>query len=369
MGRGAKLRVLDRPPMSPPFIGAFRMVPTFSPDGRKVAYTVPVISPVRPAASSIFIVDIDTGAREEMKVKAGISIGAPLRWSPDGRGLLFVGYVRERGKLLVEVTKRLRIRGFGFGLWFFSLKEGRAVKLADEVEPFSWPGRQTFSRDGRMVAFQGPKKGVPGYERTVRVMLPDREVPVKEKSLFSAVWVATTDGRTRRQLTSAPDCFDREPAFSPSGEEICFTRLSRDRSVSDVWLVTLDGRERRITDDSISSKPCWSPDGKAIALFKRLSIWVHRGRRARRVAPFASPQNGLAWSPDGSKIFYVREGGFWVADVRTGRSRCILPDVGLGLGEFDLSPDGRRIVFFRERREGPEICLLELPSELWPAKR
>ena len=53
---------------------------------------------------------------------------------------------------------------------------------------------------------------------------------------------------------------------------------------------------------------------------------------------------------------------FWVADLETGRERQ-LTSLGreFAIGDFDVSADGREIIFDRAREES-DIVLLDLPD-------
>ena len=53
---------------------------------------------------------------------------------------------------------------------------------------------------------------------------------------------------------------------------------------------------------------------------------------------------------------------FWLVDLKTGRERQ-LTRLGRAfvIGDFDVSPDGREIVFDRAREES-DIVLFELPG-------
>jgi Tol biopolymer transport system component len=72
------------------------------------------------------------------------------------------------------------------------------------------------------------------------------------------------------------------------------------------------------------------------------------------------------FTPDG-KSLVVKLGGFrlqdfWLVDPRTGaRRRLTRLPAGESVSRFDVSPDGRRIVF-ELVEENSDIALLELPA-------
>jgi Tol biopolymer transport system component len=126
--------------------------------------------------------------------------------------------------------------------------------------------------------------------------------------------------------------------------------------------------------DSVSSNPVWSPDGKFI-LYSGIS-------RARSVPlkavtpdgrPFSLPAlsvdrvgDSYRFLPNGKELV-VKLGGFrrqdfWLVDVATGKQRRLTAlRPGASLQRFDVSPDGKRILFERVR-ENSDIVSIELPA-------
>ena len=76
-------------------------------------------------------------------------------------------------------------------------------------------------------------------------------------------------GRATRLTRGKAD--DGEPAWSPDGRFIAFTRAGR--GVHDVYVMRADGSEpRRLTRlDHSAGSPAWSPDGDSIAFALRAS--------------------------------------------------------------------------------------------------
>ena len=70
-----------------------------------------------------------------------------------------------------------------------------------------------------------------------------------------------------------------------------------------------------------------------------------------------------SFSPDGQALHYLRESPgsareLWRADVKSGRNEPVLP--GIAMGEYDISPDGKEVVFSTQPAAGK-------PSQLWVA--
>ena len=74
-----------------------------------------------------------------------------------------------------------------------------------------------------------------------------------------ANWFA--DGYAMR-LTRTPNSHELDPAASPDGRLIAYTRILLARPGSEIWAVRKDGSHQRFI--ARGSDPAWSPDGKRI---------------------------------------------------------------------------------------------------------
>jgi Tol biopolymer transport system component len=58
----------------------------------------------------------------------------------------------------------------------------------------------------------------------------------------------------------------------------------------------------------------------------------------------------------------VSQKDFWLVDLQTGRERQLTSLGGdFAIGDFDVSPDGRQIIFDRTREES-DIVFLQFPD-------
>ena len=204
------------------------------------------------------------------------------------------------------------------------------------------------------------------------------------------------------------------PAISPDGSQICFSVRRHSRNT--LYLMTPQGTHARPLAESLDvhGAPSWSPDSRWIAaaagdenmLYK---VPVEGGAPVRVLDQFSS--NPL-WYSDGSFILYagaqlgrsvplkaitpdgrpyplpelwvsrleascrfvpgkravvLMQGqllhkNFWMLDLVTGKLRQ-LTDLkpGFSVKNFDISPDGKRILFDRSR-ENSDIVLIDLPG-------
>jgi Tol biopolymer transport system component len=171
------------------------------------------------------------------------------------------------------------------------------------------------------------------------------------------------DGTDLVNLTAGPD-HEWDPAISPDGTGIAFSRRLAGLNSSDIWVMDADGtRQRRLIREAggpYDRDPAWSPDGQRIAWTRSTGgpqtsqIWVMRadGRLKR---PLTDDERGIydhspAWSPDGQRIAFVSNRGrgfpdIWVMNLTTGIERRLTDTEGLIEGKPAWSPDGRQIAY------------------------
>ena len=207
--------------------------------------------------------------------------------------------------------------------------------------------------DGRRVATLA---GRAGWEDTDPAWSPDgtRIVFTRTKDGYRSfqIYVARADGSGARRITRGR--FDFRPAWSPDGRWIAY------QSVTGLRRVRPDGSGSRLVPHAgrFASDPAWTPDGRIAYAFHAEEpvdwpascrrpeehcgwVWTSRldGSSRRAVVRGREPR----WAPDGRRIVYTRPtGGVAVVAASGGRSRL------LGRGhEPDWSPDGTRIVYAR----------------------
>lgn len=122
------------------------------------------------------------------------------------------------------------------------------------------------------------------------------------------------------RLFSAEDVFELEwadgPQVSPDGTQAVYVRrfndIMRDRTLSHVWLVNLDGslHEPLLADSGSYRSPRWSPDGTRLAYMTstngRTGLYVHylASGRSALLATFGESPGNLTWSPDGEMLAF-----------------------------------------------------------------
>jgi Tol biopolymer transport system component len=185
-----------------------------------------------------------------------------------------------------------------------------------------WDAFPNWSPDGRRIAFDSDGPNFPESQ---------------------GIWSMRPDGTDVRRLTDPPgEDIDSEPAYSPDGRWLAFTRFrdtckfpNRNRFVasactSAIYVVRLDGTGMtRLTSwGSSVASPDWSPDGKRIAYHRccdsgkqgqKLDVYVMNadGSGDTRLTknapwtggPFVGSGNPV-WSPDGRRLLFTQ----WFAD-------------------------------------------------------
>jgi dipeptidyl aminopeptidase/acylaminoacyl peptidase len=162
------------------------------------------------------------------------------------------------------------------------------------------------------------------------------------------IWVAATDGSWERPLT-APSLSADTPQWSPDGASIAY--LASSGGVREIWLVAAAGGEpRRLTASPASVQDFrWLPDGHAFVYVAVKSSAAESGDAERKSAEArvvdATFDNARLW-----RVGVPPPGAAPLAGVAlTPPDRDVVTDIALSFGDmlrgFDVSPDGRQIVF------------------------
>lgn len=314
---------------------------------------------------------IDTTRRVPHRIGSGLEQYTSLAGSADGRRLVATTTTPRSSLWRVPVLDRVstaaervplpatggRSPRFGEGyLLFVSPSDGSGMhKLAaDGVTTRLWSGKDerllagpAIDRAGGRVAFSV----VDGGKRRLKLM--------------------NADGAGVRTLAPHLDVTGA-PAWSPDGRSIVVAADQGEHTR--LFKVPLDGAPVAPLAADDSRDAAWSPDGRWL-VFNGADVGPAFPVRALSSdgRPRAFPELVL---PRGARrLVFLREGNalvvlkgpahdrnFWRVDTDTGRERQLTDfDPGFSIGDFDVSADGREIVF-DEWREQSDVVRIDLPA-------
>jgi TolB protein len=305
--------------------------PTISRDGSRFAYAARVTN------CNLFIRDTRTGVDTKIR---GMRDDWMAAMAPDG----------DR---IVISSDRM---GSKNDLWLVQLEDGIPAGTPERLT--DTPGNSShpvFSGDGEWLAYY-------------RIIGEERDI-----------WtLPATGGRPTRFTDNEAE--DIHPAWSPDGTQLAF--ISNRDGLSRVWAADVsDGRRvsepRPITSAEVNAyAPMWSPDGESIAFIgmqgNALEVWVVD-------ADGDSPARQITNGANALRVRWDRSTGTILASGTWGGDRYTLREIDPAGGEpaapdkpivfganparagFDLSSDGRFIVFCQEEISG-NIWILESKS-------
>ena len=187
---------------------------------------------------------------------------------------------------------------------------------------------------------------------------------MEENNSRSSLWLLSTFGGEARRLTSCGEK-DGQPAWSPAGDQIAFVAKREQQGKKDeaaqLYAIAPDGGEaRRLTGFAPGIEAFkWFPDGKRIAFIAWVWPELKGGKaQAKKLKEFKDRKaTGYATSEAQYRFWdhnlpMGRVAHLHVLDVASGRitdlfegSAYELPRTDPDANTFDISPDGRHIVF------------------------
>ncbi len=239
----------------------------------------------------------------------------------------------------------LASRGDADGLWRY--KDGKATELWRATDGVV-ASAAAISADDRQICF-----------------------PVRRQGR-SNLFCTTAEGTNARRLAEALDVWG-SPSWSPDGKWIAVAADQGDGT--QLFKVPIDGGPPVRLVETFASNPLWSPDG-AFILYSGAQIG--RTVPVKAVTPDGRPYplpelwvyrigENYRFLP-GGKALVLMQGGFrrqnfWLFDLTTGRQRQLTNlQPGSSLRSFDVSPDGKSILFDRVL-ENSDIVLIEVPGQ------
>ena len=298
----------------------FRFVgePTFSPDGRMVAYTLTRVDrTLNRRTTEIWMAPVDRSEPPRPVTAGPYSASAPA-FSPDGRHLSFSSVRPVAGD---DVSTRSQ-------LFLLPLAGGEPRRLSNLPNGVSGC---TWAPDGRRVVClsrTGPSDQRSGLAPSDARHYTGLRYKFNDTGWFddrkSHLWVFDVTTGRATQITSGDAWNDSDPQWSPDGTRIAFVSNRTGKEAdgndnSDVWTVPATGGELvRISDHAgPDGTPRWSPDGQTIGFIGREkdgdpgAVWTAPaggGRPSTLLYPGVdlSPQ-GFMWAENGAALYFTAE--------------------------------------------------------------
>lgn len=352
--------------------------PAFSPDGNQVAF-----GGYEGEDGAIYTALV--GGDKPLRLTAESGVCCPT-WSPDGRRIAFLRFLREG--VSINVVSAL----------------GGAEKTLYKAETGGFRGmcgQLDWSPDGKWLAFEESNDN--GFHSRIALLSPN--------------------DLTVRELTSPLEQeYDCEPAFSPDGSKVAFERGSVGGFSKDLFAIPITGGDpRRLTfDNAWGGSPVWTQDGREIVFSSMrgglLNLWrisgtggsprpvvgvgalayhptiPHKGnllayehgsfassiwqmtlkdkahplgRESRVIAARGMINWRPSFSPDGKKVVFESNrlgySDIWYCD-RDGSNCTQLTSLHGTAGTARWSPDGRHIVFEFQSQHYYDIYVIDMPG-------
>jgi Tol biopolymer transport system component len=291
-----------RPMTHPPEDSFGDLYPSISPDGRQLAF---VRSSSRGWGNQDVWVQPLQGGDARRLTNDKYADCWSLSWTPGGNEILYSFFTvgsRRMARVALAGGASQPIVGAGAEAHSGSIRGGRMVYVQDSrvppvlyrvpvrapssgsraSEPVASNGgnqNPAYSPDGKKIAFESARLGVPG------------------------IWVSDADGSHPVQVSSFA-AYSGTPRWSPDGRRLVFDSLQDGNW--DIYAVEVDGgTPRRLTaEPSEDGTGTWSRDGR--------SIYFHSDRSGR-FELWKMPSDG------GAAVQLTRQGGFYGAEAADGR--------------------------------------------------
>ena len=256
-------------------------------------------------------------------------------WSPDGRTIAYIRYQSKNpGLYLIEIdgrNNRVLLDGKWIcpawspdGQWlvFSTAYEGTIYKVkvnGDSLTQLTTRGRNFF----------------PDWSVANKIVFDSDASNLRGGY---CLWTMDPDGSNKRNISEQEAQGWRDASWSPDGSRMVFYRYyPGGGSASDLAIMDSSGQNQvRLTDDSYDERgPSWSPDGSAIAVsrahYEPYRIWILDLESMNWTR--LPPEDALSptWSPDAEQICFRKceppdtgwqfheTGKLWIMD-RDGRN-------------------------------------------------
>jgi len=233
----------------------------------------------------------------------------------------------------------------GHGIWMFRDGEARELWSAPRTRVVGGPA---IAPDGRRFAFAA------------------------ESAHGTRLYLLQSDGAGARQIGGDLEVRGA-PAWSPDGQALVVAAVSED-GVPRIFKVPLDDAPPVALSQGHALNPLWSPDGSFL-IYSDADVGPGFALKAMNPDGSALALDDITLPRGSRRVSFVpgrkmlvvllgemRHANFWLLDLESGARRQLTAfGREFSIRDFDVSPDGREIVFDR-RQDNSDIALIELPE-------
>jgi Tol biopolymer transport system component len=325
-----------------------------------------------PEGSGPSIYSIDVERRIPHRLTSGLDRYTSLAATADGHrlvvtrtilhGTLFRVRISDSPVQVSDADRILLTTSSGFSprlgpdylVYVSATSRGESIwKLADGASTELWRGEgvrvfggPAISPDGRSIAFSARQNG---------------------KALL---YVMQADGTKAHILADSLD-LQGAPAWAPDGRVI--VSAANDHGIPHLFRIAIDSRAPASFIGEYSLDPAWSPDGSLIVYsgpdvgttFPVKAVTAEASPHPLPSLTLTRGARHLAFLPGGRSLIFLRgelkHKDLWLINLDTGTERQLTKfPSDFDVRDFDLSPDGREVVFER-LQERSDLVLLDLP--------
>jgi len=317
---------------------------------------------------------MDVERRVSQRINTGVDPYTSIAASADGRRI--VGAVSRSTSGLWRATIDER-----------PIDESRAVRItlptANGVSPRFGPDYtlyrvSTSVTDGIWKLVEGEKPTELWNGRDGRVVAAPAIAPNGRQFAFTIrrsgatrLQVMDADGSGVRQIAEELDVRG-SPAWSHDGKWIAVAANRGGQPA--LFKLSIDGGPPELLVQGFALDPVWSPSGRFL-IYSGADVATTFSLKAVAAdgSPYPLPELVLSRGArrvaflGGDDALVILKGDvsykeLWVRDLKTGRERQLTAlGRGFTIGDFDVSPDGRELLFDRSRDES-DIVLIERPK-------